>query len=131
MHNDIVENVRDFEKEMDNANNDIGGALGDMSGALITANGHMGDLKNTAVEFYEYLNNNSGVLQKAQADMAEYSKAISDMRVTMDAEVKRANARAEAAQAASGNINFADENANRELDQSDVGTGYIVFKSSP
>lgn len=81
---DLVRNVEDFVIAVGEANTNIEAPLNDIETGFIDTNGALVNLMASAQDFYGFLEEKSGVIGQAAADLAEYKAALTDMNSKMN-----------------------------------------------
>ena len=84
MGRDVVRNVEDFVIAVGEANTNIEEPLDNIETQFTDANSALTNLTATAQDFYNFLEEKSGVVGQAAADLAEYQAALTDMNSKMN-----------------------------------------------
>lgn len=81
---DLVRNVEDFVIAVGDANTNIEEPLTNIEDGFVGANTALTNLMSSAQDFYGFLEEKSGVVGQAAADLAEYQAALTDMNSKMN-----------------------------------------------
>lgn len=117
---DIVRNVGDFVAAVGAANANIQTPLNDIQGGLTKTNQAMSDLTSSAKEFYNFLEDKSGVVQRAAQDLAYYQNKLTDMGDEMNAYYTEWNKRGkelESEKAINSQLNIDIDSLKKEKEQ--------------
>ena len=84
MGRDVVRNVEDFVIAVGEANTNIEEPLSGIETQFVDANTALTNLTASAQDFYNFLEEKSGIVGQAAADLAEYQAALTDMNSKMN-----------------------------------------------